>query len=412
MEETGLTRLLNESISREAPDEEAVKEIRLRVFDLAAKRAERYAMGDSSIRTEIFREIVKSVCFTLRIGAETKEMPLFEAISGDIRGLMDAGETALEKKIRRGRELLENARTGAVRVDNISYLGVASGIEKFFKSYDYRFFAHEIPGDIDYQLCLPVPESLEGIEYISEYLRRLGAENELCGHFDAEKITALLECCCADYRELLINIFEPVAVNALGLEMLGEDVFSLDITEKGRTRLEAGFAEWGETGGARLADAAERLGTRLGLSDECTGYLSETAAALFPRITAALTHGGLEGIFVHIGEKDDSTSPRFIDGIEMADERLRELIDELGEEKDISRKIELVKREIRSMNDLAEVLNLCFWGGECEALFKELVEAELERMLRYVEDKGAMWSSESGWERELKGFLAGRGELN
>lgn len=51
----------------------------------------------------------------------------------------------------------------------------------------------------------------------SEYLRHILLENELLGKFDVSPVLSLLKAACRDYRELLINLYEPVAANAIGL---------------------------------------------------------------------------------------------------------------------------------------------------------------------------------------------------
>jgi hypothetical protein len=78
-----------------------------------------------------------------------------------------------------------------------------------------------VPCDIDYQLCRPVPEDLLGVEYVNEYLRRVVLENDFLRRFPKEPVIKLLENYCPDYRGLLINLYEPVATNALGSRSSG-----------------------------------------------------------------------------------------------------------------------------------------------------------------------------------------------
>ncbi len=96
--------------------------------------------------------------------------------NADLQDLLKAGWTEIEAQLKTGKELLQKVRETAPSVENRSYKDTLKGIEVFFKKYDYRFFAHEIPGDIDYQLCHPLPGELQGIEYINGYLRRLLTE--------------------------------------------------------------------------------------------------------------------------------------------------------------------------------------------------------------------------------------------
>ena len=60
------------------------------------------------------------------------------------------------------------------------------------KRYDAVFFAHHVPGDIDYQLCMPVSESLMGVDYALRYLQKLELEDELLTCFPIHRVLALL----------------------------------------------------------------------------------------------------------------------------------------------------------------------------------------------------------------------------
>jgi hypothetical protein len=188
------------------------------------------------------------------------------------------------------------------KIENLSLRDTLRGIGGFFKRYDHRFFAHQIPCDIDYQLCHAVSDELRGIEYLNEYLNRLIIENDFLRKFDEHLVIKLLKSYCPDYRGLLINLYEPAVVNAIGLALTAGDAFPLDITDDDRARLAALFAGLPESGARKaLTDSAERLSSSLDIEDiSAKEYLSQTAAELWPRIAAALRSGKLDGIFLSI----------------------------------------------------------------------------------------------------------------
>ncbi len=408
MEETGdmgLEILYNNAFLEGKISQEDVKEIYLRIMELAAGRTELYAMGDSSIRVEMFSELVKSICFTLKMGINAQNEPPKSALKGDLRMLLEVGRAKIESGVQYGRELLRRAEEGMLNIENISYQGVIPGIEKFFKGYDYYYFAHEIPGDIDYQLFVPVSEQLQGIDYITEYLRHLTSENEFCGHFETNTITDLLKSFCADYKGLLINLFEPVVVNAIGLKLLGADIFKLEITKMECELLKKRFEEWGDGAIIELERASDELCHQLGISKEGASYAKAAVPDLYPRIRVALAAGTLENIFIRFKEARAITSVRFYEGEVMDDEKLRELIDEICDCGSVSEKIALMKSDIHSMPDFAEVLNICFWGDECEALFDALNKTEHSLMLAYIQSRPPEWRSESGWEHEFMKYI-------
>jgi len=387
------------------------------LWALLARQTQRFTMGDStSVPVETARELLKSICFTLDsyLEANNDDPLLLWTMSAD--KLFKAGQARLEKEIETGKDYLRQVKKDAPPVDNISYRDTLVGLESFFRNYDYRLMAHEIPGDIDYQLCLPVPAKLYGIAYINEYLRRLLIENSFCRCFRAEQISTLLAGYCPDYRELLINIYEPLAANTVGLALLEKDVTSLAIGEADRAGLLKLFTNRGEAEtAAMLREAAAAVCRTLHIGDAAAAaYLQSAALLLVPRIRAALEENDLSGVFIPPARPQNTELPafQFIDGQMMDDAKLRQLIVELGGCRYISDKIALISHKVRSLRDLVEILNVCFWGEECEPLFASLNKGDLAALLDYTLQKKSRvpdWESESGWEKRLLVFMNLRG---
>lgn len=76
----------------------------------------------------------------------------------------------------------------------------------------------------------------------------------MIGCFARERVVRLLEAFCPDYRGQLINLYEPVAANALGLASLGHDVRGLRVTPEEQAMLRARVPSWtpAEVAGALL----------------------------------------------------------------------------------------------------------------------------------------------------------------
>ncbi len=271
--------------------------LRQRLFGLLAERIERYTTGDSSsVPVEVAEELLASVCLTLdvylRNGGTAKEM-----LNTELRDILRAGAHLLEAKTEECRELYREACLGLPALTSRSLRDTLTGIGGFFKRYDCRFFSHQIPCDIDYPLCRPVPETLSGVEYVAEYLRRIIMENDFLRRFDPVREDALLTRDSPDYRELIINLYEPVAEAAVGLVLAEEEPFGLAITAAGRERLRQRLElRTPEETSVLLAEAAGKLCGLLGLRDAVSrDYLLQTAAAMAPRLRASLSHG-LEGL--------------------------------------------------------------------------------------------------------------------
>lgn len=154
-------------------------------------------------------------CFSLAA------LPLRPLLREPLEEAFRREQAALEKRTAQARRLWQAACTARPRIENRSLTDTLAGIGAFWRRYDRRFFAHEVPGDIDYQLCLPAPERLLGADYLISRLSRLLAESRFLSCFDQRAVVRVLEGSCPDYRGLHINLFEPVAVNALGRTLSG-----------------------------------------------------------------------------------------------------------------------------------------------------------------------------------------------
>ncbi|MPM10964.1 hypothetical protein SDC9_57302 [bioreactor metagenome] len=289
-------------------NEEALK-IQEKLWRFLARRTELYTMGDSSsVPAETAGELLNSICFTLSLCLKESGSPASLLASADLEELFARGVRATEKQVERGKLLWQAACVSVPKIDNISLRDTLRGIGGFFKRYDHRFFAHQIPCDIDYQLCRAVPDELHGIEYLNEYLSRIIIENDFLRKFDERLVIRLLKSYCPDYKGLLINLYEPAAVNAAGLALTGGDVFSLDITDADRARLSALLAGLPESSARKaLSDCAGRLYRAVDIGDAAAReYLTQTALGLWPRIAAALPSGKLDGIFLSIASDESN----------------------------------------------------------------------------------------------------------
>ncbi|MBL4935590.1 hypothetical protein JK636_07435 [Clostridium sp. YIM B02515] len=384
--------------------------IEAKVWNILGKRTEKYTMGDStSVPIEIAEELLNSICFSLDL---------------ELRGLMNVSEILIEEEIEDllraswrkiaslmeyGKKLLEAVKKSSPSIENISYNDTLNEIGEFFNKnkYDYRFFAHRINCSIDYQLSNPISEKLQGIEYINEYLKALLIENEFCICFDRENIIGILNSYCSDYKGLLINIFEPILTNAIGLDILGEDILTLDITTLQSKELLRIFRNLSKAEIlTKLRNSAKRVCDTLGIADsDKIKYIQNTAANIYPRIELVLSTGNINNVFLSFKYEEDLVEGEFIDNYPMEDERLRDLINEINDCRFISDKIAMVKEEIHSLRDLVEVLSVCFWDDEAFELFKTLSEEEIQIIKHYLDSKDKVYSSDSKWEIKFMDYI-------
>lgn len=275
--------------------------VRAKLWELLASRTAQYTLGDSSsVPEKLAGELLESLCFTLTAGLAAEDAPPRRLATEPLDQLLRRGQVSLREKTAEGERLWKTAcLMSAPDIDNVAFRGTLTGIGGFFRQYDVLFLAHEIPCDIDYPLCRPVPEDLQGIDYINEYLRRIIAENMLLCAFPEERIIRLLERSCPDCRGLLINLCEPVLLNAVGLAVIGGEVSALGLSELDRRslweRLNLLTAGQGRT---VLGEAARAVCRRAGIGEGfAQAYLEHAAADQWPRVAAALAAGELSGVF-------------------------------------------------------------------------------------------------------------------
>lgn len=274
------------------------------IWQILKRQVRLYTMGESSsLPKETVEELFASICFLIDLGAapKGKEQPL-KMESTNAEELFERGKKRAEWEVRRGKRLWKTACMSAPKISNRSLFDTLQGISAFWKQYDVRFFAHQIPCYIDYQLMNPVPESLSGICYLNEYLHCLLIENRFLLHFDAEQIEKLLQAVEPDYQELLINLTEPVMMQALGLSILKKEPYILDFLPQDLEQLQLYLQSLSEKEMKKaLSDAVLWLCRSLKIEGkDDRAYFLKTAQDAFPRLSAACCAKELQNLFPHI----------------------------------------------------------------------------------------------------------------
>ena len=259
-------------------------EITEALYSLLSAQCKSFTGGQSSsLSVETVEALLSSICFSLSCFANKYgqnallKIPLEKALEG--------ARDILKKRIQLCKTLYLTLLRLPFQPDNVSYRDTVNGMENFFKKYDYYFFADQVPCDIDYQLCLQVNENLWGVEFLTEYIKRLICEGRFCGAFQRYEITALLANFGSRNDELLINVFTPVLSNALGRALLGNDISTLEVTPDGIEKLFSMFAGLKYEEALPIVDKASKLlCSRVGFSGYNAEYVTESARTLIPRI--------------------------------------------------------------------------------------------------------------------------------
>lgn len=278
--------------------ESEINAIQIKLLSLLKRQTERYTMGDSSsVTVETARELLLSICRCLEISPDGPDESWARLKDCDINAAFAAGQRRLEQKLGEAKRRWYAVCSALPAVENDSMLSTLRSLGAAWKKYDLRFFADTLPCDIDYQLAVSVPEELPVIDYVNLYLERLQIENRFLRGYPAETMLPVLQQYCPDYKGLLINLFEPVFTNALGLSLLGAGGQRLLLEPEELEELYGAVENLRQRDVERALVAAARP-LAVGLGDGAPEYLRLYCGALAARIAAMRDCGGLGGIFM------------------------------------------------------------------------------------------------------------------
>lgn len=389
-----------------------VKKIQMGLLGLLSRQIEKYTFGESSsVTAESAESLLKSICFSISVALKCQENVVIasELLEHEsVEELFEKGNELIRYYFEDAKRIWIKIKTEGPKISNLAYNDtVFIGLKEFFDWYDYRFSAHGIKGSLDYPLSYDEMD-LKGIEYIHEYVTHLDMENVVCSPYDAHSIESLMKGHSKNFREDLINIFELVLTNLLGRSMLGYTLDRLDISEEDRTWLLVQLNKVDETVFVQKMERAfyEVLAFVNVESQATIDYFKITLKNIISRVKHNINLGKLDKVFITLyEEEDENLISGYVDSNKMEDEALRVLIDEMKDCRFLDDKIAMVSQSIKSLDDLSEVLNECFFEGEFENVFKLLDKREIQELKkRIVENKNDDSSSFYEWECALLRF--------
>ena len=288
-------------------------DLRAELLTLLRMQAVSYTQGDSdSLPAEVLLELLASLLYTLGVDP-AQPQTLVPLCGKDLRPLFEAGYHALLRKTEQARSLIQALCQEAPPLGCMSLSDTVRSILSSLDRYDARFFAHRVPGEIDYQLAHPVPERVQGIDYILLYLTRLRAELRFLGRFPQHRLLALLDGAHPGWREEIVSLCLPVGANALGLTLLGENPCRLHIRESERQALLALFSPLHPLDiESRLSRACGSLLGTLDLHEaQDADLLRALCRDLAPRIRTAADASDLSHVFGGFGQPVKASASSF-----------------------------------------------------------------------------------------------------
>ncbi len=261
--------------------------LNFKLWKLLEKRTALYTSGSvCALPYETVQALFDSIVYTLSLESDCDAANRF--VYGDADTLYAEGERRIAQKLEEFDALWNTACLCIPPFAGYSMRSTLKSIGGFKGRYDYRRFANLIPCDIDYQLCFPVPETLCGVDYVNEYMRRLITENRFLARFDENDAKRVLALSCSDYSELILNLYSPVAANALGCMLAGKSPLPPFLSALDGENIRRSLCPLGRSRlSTVLSGAAQGASDILGLSPPERGLLSAFAASLVPELLAS-----------------------------------------------------------------------------------------------------------------------------
>ncbi|NSB13252.1 DUF6179 domain-containing protein [Clostridium beijerinckii] len=393
-----------------------LENIQVQILDILRETVNYYTKAESySVRVEVAEQIMLSIYYT--IGSFLKgKTSIKEKITlikeNAMKYLFSEGEKVLKIKIEESKELLKNVQKSKLKTSNYAYIDTIDyGIPLFFIEYDSRFAAHEMQGSIDYPLAIDEME-LVGIEYISEYLKKIDFENQFCSHFDSYEIENLLKSFDKNSDHILINIFELVLTNYLGCMVLGKRGITLDITDTERRYLKNKLGELKEEEfNEVISRIVEGICQEFNINDiNFINYINKTIYKIMPSIKKNIENNKLENTFITFKNEDENLI-RYEDGESLENSRFKDITEEIRDCDKVDDKIQIIRKEIHSLRDLVDVLGSdCIFDYEFIEIFKVLDDFEISLLLKYIPNDSVMdvdygTESDKEWHEKLEEYL-------
>ena len=365
------------------------------IGNLLKEKIKKYCKGSStSVTVEVGEQLLEAIYYTIDANFMNdfnmeKAIDLFKKNS--IKDLYEEGEEKLKDLFDETRDLYGRVCEDKYDTELIAYNDTL--IEEFGKAfdvYDMEFNPQDIDISVDYPLIFGDLDQ-RGIYYVKNYLETIEVENIFCNCFDNEDVETLLDINAKryklNYRDLLTNVFE-IAINNTILSIIVDDDFEdFYIYSEEINYLKNNLNQ--ENVEQKVDEAVQKMVSSLNIeNDDLLQYINLYRYRFTDQLKSALNQNSLESMAVICDEylDVDSSKNKFtINPNTLSDEEFREILEEIQEESDINKKIEIIKTKINSFEDFNDILKAdCFCGEEYNLLLDSLDEVELALLVRVM----------------------------
>ncbi|MDD7793431.1 DUF6179 domain-containing protein [Clostridium sp. 'White wine YQ'] len=411
-----LQSLLHVLYTKELLSIKEIENIQTQLFSILTETLGYYTRNESySVRVEIADKIMLSIYYTIGLFIKNNSTIKGSKTLFNEKGmkyLFEEGEKLIRLKYDECKSLLNHIQETKLNTMNYAYNDTIDyGLPLFFDEYDIRFSSHEAAGSIDYPLANDEMK-LVGIEYMEDYLNKINMENHFCLNFDIFQIESLLKGFHKNSYHMLINIFQLVLVNYLGVILTQKKEKSLDITKNDREYIKESIQKLSKDDFIKhIIEAKDKMIKELSIENKCLiDYITETILKVIPDIENGLRTDTLESIFI-TPDKSQDEGIRYEDGESVENDIFKCITEEIRDCNNVEDKIKIIREEFHSLKDLIDVLGAdCIFGDEFIHVFKALDDFEIALLFKNTPQGEFMDSdygteSEREWHEKLKVYL-------
>lgn len=379
--------VLSEVIEKGYLKEMDMERMQMELIQIWTKQIEGFNSGRSSSITETnAKKLLESIYFTLGFrlrGLNDLDDSIILLQEKNLEDLFEEGQTLIRERLESLKEEYKTLQDALLETQNIAYRDTYDrGLAPFFTSYLPEYASQECPANIDYPLSNDKMEKV-GMDYMIDYIEKSLLEHSLCLKFKFKEVEEILEGYHKGYRDLLINIFELLLMNAIGRLIVDKDLSSiqLEVLEIKKIQevlevLPTPFLN------KLLMDKGMEVLEQLDLkSTTMCDYTAQTIAKFVQRIEVAIEEETLDKIFIPC-KQEEQAHIQYIAGKRLEDEAFKSLTETIRACEKIEDKIQWIKEKVHHIEDLRDILEAdCFFNEEYNTLYEKLEDIEIALLL-------------------------------
>lgn len=403
--------LIKECMEQRLITKDELEKILYRRAELLKEKLMYYTKNEnSSVMVETAESILDGIDYTVGIYLKSLEleMAVDKLKNEDLGSVLKGGEKLIKNKVEKNRMLLKMIKMHKINVNNYSYDDtVEHGLGVFFSKYDTFFKPQETNCDVDYQIPIDIMY-YTGIEYIEKYLEIISIENEFCNKFQSSNIKELLRNYDSRYEELLINIFQLVLINALGVVICNKELETLSLNYNDILQIQYELKEFSKKEiKQKFIDSFKKCLQILSINNEKMFYYGiKIIESEEDFIYRNIKEGTLDNVFVISSERDEDNIIRYEDGEKLNDAAFRKLTEKIRQTDSISKKIDIINNNFKSLEDIVDMLEAeCIFADEYYYYFQSINEIQITLLWKYVKEKDLENESDEEWCRYLNNYI-------